>query len=113
MVALLAPDVRHEVNQGEMRIGLERYRKFLKHMDECYSEHLVDLVFFTEPSGQRIACEFTVHGVYKKTDGDLPPARNQSYVLPAGAFLEVQDGKISRVTTYYNLALWIKQVSEG
>jgi hypothetical protein len=33
-------------------------------------------------------------------------------VLPAGAFLEVHNGKITRVTTYYNLPLWIKLVSE-
>lgn len=111
MLALLSDDIRHEVNQGETRIGLERYRAFLAHMDECYDERLEDMVFLTEPSGRRVACEFTVRGVYKKTDGDLLPARGQQYVLPAGAFLEVADGKITRVTTYYNLPLWIKLVS--
>ena len=112
MLALLASDVRHEVNQGDTRIGIDRYTAFLQHMDECYDEQLSDLVFFTEPAGRRVACEFTVNGVYTKTDGDLVLARNQTYVLPAGAFLEVADGKITRVTTYYNLPLWIKLVSE-
>lgn len=111
MLALLADDIRHEVNQGEVRTGIDRYRAFLAHMDDCYDEQLTDLVFFTEPGGRRVACEFTVNGVYKKTDGDLTPARGQRYVLPAGAFLEVSDGKITRVTTYYNLPLWIKLVS--
>lgn len=111
MLALLSNDIRHEVNQGETRVGLERYRAFLAHMDECYDERLEGLVFFTEPTGRRVACEFTVHGMYKKTDGDLLPAHGQQYVLPAGAFLEVEDGKITRVTTYYNLPLWIKLVS--
>jgi len=111
MLALLADDIRHEVNQGETRVGLERYRTFLAHMDECYDECLEGLVFLSEPSGRRVACEFTVRGVYKKTDGDLLPARGQQYVLPAGAFLEIADGKITRVTTYYNLPLWIKLVS--
>lgn len=111
MLALLSGDIRHEVNQGEARVGLDRYRAFLAHMDECYDEQLADMVFFTEPGGRRVACEFTVHGMYKKTDGDLVAARNQTYVLPAGAFLEVNDGKITRVTTYYNLPLWIKLVS--
>lgn len=111
MLALLAPDIRHEVNQGETRVGIDRYRAFLAHMDECYDECLEDLVFFTEPTGRRVACEFTVRGVYKKTDGDLLPAVGQRYTLPAGAFLEVADGKIIRVTTYYNLPLWIKLVS--
>lgn len=111
MLALLSDDVRHEVNQGETRVGLDLYRAFLTHMDECYDEQLEDMVFFTEPSGRRVACEFTVQGVYKKTDGDLVPARGQRYTLPAGAFLEVSGGKITRVTTYYNLPLWIKLVS--
>ncbi len=111
MLALLDENIRHEVNQGEARIGLERYREFLAHMDVCYDEQLTDMVFFSEPSGRRVACEFTVNGVYKTTDGDLVPARNQTYVLPAGAFLEVANGKIIRVTTYYNLPLWIKLVS--
>ena len=111
MCALLSDHIRHEVNQGDPRIGLELYREFLQHMDECYAEQLTDMVFFTEPSGQRVACEFTVNGTYKKTDGDLVPAHGQRYVLPGGAFLEVSEGKITRVTTYYNLPLWIKLVS--
>lgn len=111
MLGLLSEDIRHEVNQGDPRIGLELYRAFLQHMDDCYEEKLTDLVFFTEPEGRRVACEFTVNGVYKKTDGDLVEAHGQRYVLPAGAFLEVADGKITRVTTYYNLPLWIKLVS--
>jgi hypothetical protein len=31
-------------------------------------------------------------------------------VLPAGSFFEISDGRISRVTTYYNLRNWIRQV---
>ena len=111
MLALLSSDIRHEVNQGDPRIGLDLYREFLQHMDECYEEQLTDMIFFTEPNGQHIACEFTVQGIYKKTDGDLVPAKGQRYVLPAGAFLEIAEGKITRVTTYYNLPLWIKLVS--
>lgn len=111
MLSLLAENIRHEVNQGEPRIGLELYREFLQHMEECYEEQLTDLVFFTEPNDRRVACEFMVNGIYKKTDGDLTPAHGQRYLLPAGAFLEVLNGKITRVTTYYNLPLWIKLVS--
>ena len=80
-------------------------------MDECYDEELKDLVLFQATLTERIAAEFTVHGYYKKTDCDLPPANNQHYILPAGAFLEIQNGKITRITTYYNLPLWISLVS--
>ena len=31
-------------------------------------------------------------------------------MLPGGAFFDVRDGKIARVTNYYNLDDWIAQV---
>jgi steroid delta-isomerase-like uncharacterized protein len=112
MLSLLHPEVRHESNQGDVRIGIDKFTDFLEKMDECYEEHLTDMIFFTESSNQRVATEFTVNGIYKKADDDLPPAHNQSYVLPAAAFLALKEGKISRVTTYYNLTLWLELVSK-
>ncbi|MDR6560239.1 MULTISPECIES: nuclear transport factor 2 family protein [unclassified Arcicella] len=112
MLALLHPDVRHEPNQGEPRIGIELFTEFMKHMDESYEETLTDMVFFEEPNNERVAVEFVVNGIYKKGEEGFPEAHNQSYILPAAAFLGITDGKISRVTTYYNLPLWIKLVSE-
>ena len=44
------------------------------------------------------------------TADGLPEAKGQTYVLPAGTFFAIRDGKIARVTTYYNLADWIAQV---
>jgi steroid delta-isomerase-like uncharacterized protein len=111
MLALVHPEVRHEPNQGEPRLGKDKFKEFLKGMDEAYQELLTEMVFFSEPSGKRIAVEFTVNGIYKKGEEGFPPANGQSYELPAAAFLEVQDGKITRVTTYYNLPLWVKRVS--
>lgn len=111
MLALLHPDVRHEINQGDVQIGVEKFEKFLKHMDECYDERLADLVFMSDETGSRFAVEFVVHGIYKKQDGsDLPPAFGQSYVLPAGAFLEIREDLIWRVATFYNLPEWIRLV---
>ena len=50
-------------------------------------------------------------GAYNNTDEGLPPASGQKYVLPAGTFFAIKDGKISRVTTYYNLTEWLMQVT--
>lgn len=112
MLSLLDKQVRHEPNQSlEPRIGIEKFTAFLRHMDESYEETLTDLVFFAEPNDERVAVEFVVNGVYKKAEEGLPAAHNQTYVLPAAAFLGVKNGKITRVTTYYNLELWIKLVS--
>jgi steroid delta-isomerase-like uncharacterized protein len=111
MLGLLHTDIRHEPNQGDPRIGIEKFTEFLKIMDTSYQETLTDMVFFSESGNNRVAVEFTVNGIYKKGEEGLPEAHGQSYVLPAAAFLEVKEGKISRVTTYYNLPLWISLVS--
>lgn len=111
MLSLLHPEVRHEPNQGEVRTGIEKFTEFMQMMDDSYEETLTDMVFFTEPTDTRVSVEFVVNGIYKKGGEGFPEAHGQKYVLPAAAFLEVTGGKISRVTTYYNLELWIKLVS--
>jgi steroid delta-isomerase-like uncharacterized protein len=110
MLALLADDVAHDINQGTREVGRASFAKFLKHMEDCYSERLEDIVIMASTDGKRYAAEFVVNGKYLRTDTDLPPATGQTYRLPAGAFLEVANGKISRVTMYYNLEDWLKQV---
>ena len=60
----------------------------------------------------RAAAEYEVHGSYLADDEGLPPATGQRYVLPGGAFFDVRDGRIARVSNYYNLSDWIAQVSK-
>lgn len=113
MISLVDDEIRHEPNQGTPRVGKALFTDFMKQMDESYAEELKDIVLFSSETEGRIAAEFMVHGVYKKAEEGFPEAKGQKYVLPASAFLEVKDGKISRVTTYYNLELWIQLVSEN
>ena len=110
-LALLTDDVVHDINQGGREVGREAFARFLSRMNRCYRERIADLVVLTEPSGTRAAAEFTVHGTYLDTDEGLPPARGQGYVLAAGAFFELRDGKVARVSNHYNLPEWIRQVS--
>ncbi|MET0385959.1 MAG: ketosteroid isomerase-related protein [Polyangiales bacterium] len=110
MLALLADDVVHDINQGAREEGKQRFAAFLEHMKECYDEQLTDIAVMSDPDGKRVAAEFMVQGKYLKADPGLPPATGQTYRLPAGAFFEVRSGKISRVTTYYNLNDWLAMV---
>ncbi|RYY35481.1 MAG: isopropylmalate/homocitrate/citramalate synthase [Sphingomonadales bacterium] len=110
MLACLTEDVAHDINQGGRQSGKAAFRDFLAHMDRCYRERLADIVAMTAPDGTRAAAEFVVHGAYLATDAGLPPARGQTYVLPAGGFFEIRDGAIARVSVHYNLADWIAQV---
>jgi steroid delta-isomerase-like uncharacterized protein len=111
MLATLADDVAHDVNQGPREIGLAHFHTFLRRMDECYREQLEDVVIMADPSETRFAAEFTVVGTYLRADPGLPEARGQTYKLQAGAFLGLRNGKIARVTTYYNLNDWLTQVA--
>lgn len=111
MCALLSPDVAHDVNQGGRRTGLAAFRAFLSQMDAAYEERLEDIVVMADATGTRAAAEFSVVGRYIRSEPGLPEARGQGYRLPAGAFLAIEAGRITRVTTYYNLQDWIAQVS--
>ena len=109
-LGMLHPEVVHDINQGRRETGKEPFARFMQHMNRCYREQLADIVVMASADGSRAAAEFTVHGEYIATDEGLPEARGQRYVLPAGAFFEIRDGKVARVTNYYNLNDWIAQV---
>lgn len=108
---LLTDDVVHDPNQGEREIGKDAFRAFLDRMNRCYRETLTDIVVFESPDGTRGAAEFVVHGQYLATDDGMPEATGQTYVLPAGAFFEIRDGKVARITNYYNLKDWLAAVT--
>lgn len=110
MLACLSQDVRHDVNQGLRETGRDAFRNFLARMQRCYSEQLRDIVVMANADGSRAAAEYVVHGEYIVADAGLPPANGQRYVLPGGAFFEITDGLICRVTNYYNLDNWLAQV---
>lgn len=113
MLTLVADNIQHDSNQGETRKGKDLFRKFVDKMDVAYDETLTDIILMDEPTNTRVAAEFVVNGIYKQSEEGLPEAKGQKYVLPAGAFLEVKEGKITRVTTYYNLEHWIQLVSQS
>lgn len=111
MLDCVTEDVEHRVNEGGIRRGRAAFAEFCSHMGVSYREALQDIVIFVNEDGSRGAAEFVVHGEYLQTDPGLPEAKGQRYVLPAGSFFDLRDGRISRVTTFYNLNDWIAQVS--
>ncbi|MCE8014898.1 SnoaL-like domain-containing protein [Halomonas sp. MCCC 1A17488] len=113
MLACLDPEVAHDLNQGPRETGRDAFRQFLARMDRSYVERLEDVVLMPAADGRRVAAEYVVHGEYRATDEGLPPAKGQRYVLPGGAFFEVANGRITRVTNYYNLEEWLRQVAQA
>jgi steroid delta-isomerase-like uncharacterized protein len=110
MLTLLTDVVIHDINQGDREVGVAAFRAFMARMNGAYRERLADIVVMATPDGTRAAAEFTVHGSYLRAEEGLPPAHGQTYVLPAGAFFAVRDGRIARVSNFYNLPDWLRQV---
>jgi len=110
LLALLDDGVVHEINEGGVETGKDAFRAFLARMDRSYQEAVEDLTVFTSHDPARAAAEFFIRGKYLVTDEGLPEATGQTYHLRVGAFFEIIDGKISRVTNHYNLQSWLKMV---
>ena len=109
-LALLTDDVIHDINQGKREIGKDAFKQFMACMNHNYKEQLVDMVIMATEDGKRAAAEFVVLGEYLQSDEGLPAANGQKYRLPAGAFFDIRDNKVARITNYYNLNDWIAQV---
>ena len=110
MLDALDEGVVHDLNQGGRDTGRAAFAAFLQRMEASYRERLEDIVVMASQDGTRAAAEYVVHGEYLRTDAGLPEAHAQRYVLPGGAFFALRDGRIARVTNYYNLQDWITQV---
>jgi steroid delta-isomerase-like uncharacterized protein len=113
MLDCLADDVAHDANQGVRRTGKAAFAAFCSHMARCYAEQLEDVIIMASPDGTRAAAEFNVIGTYLETDPGLPPAKGQAYRLPGAILFAVRDGRISRVTSYFNLTDWLTQIIGG
>lgn len=111
MLGMLSEDVLHEPSQGEPRLGKQKFREFLQHMERCYKEQVIDPVIMATVDGKRAAAEFMLTGAYLHTDSDLPQAIGQQYKLRVGAFFELEGGRITRVSNHYNLQHWLAQIS--
>lgn len=112
-LALLDEEVEHDINQGGTETGRQAFSVFLQRMDRCYREQVEELVVFADETGTRGSAEFYIRGEYLATDDGLPPAAGQTYWLRVGAFFEIKDGKVARITNYYNLSDWLMQVGAG
>lgn len=110
LLALLHPEVVHDINQGQREVGREAFATFFDAMADSYREQVRDVVVMATHDGLRCGAEYVVDGQYLATAVGLPKASGQRYSLPGGAFFEFRDGLIWRVTNYYNLSDWLRQV---
>jgi steroid delta-isomerase-like uncharacterized protein len=110
LLSLLSEDVVHDTPDGKREYGKASYQAHLDAINRCFSRSTDDLVVMLNDDGRRAAAEFTLIGNYLETAEGLPPAANQSFVLPGGMFFVVVDGEIARVSEHYNRADLLRQL---
>lgn len=110
MLDCIGPGFVHDVSQGSRRKGKRLFAEFLAHMNRSYRETLSNIDIMTNRDGSRAAAEFDLKGKYLVTDPGLPEANGQTYKLRVGAFFDIRNDKIVRVSTHYNLSDWKAQV---
>ena len=93
-----APDADALIDVSPARLMWRRFRK--------HRVAMISMVLLFGFAIITIGAEF-----FAATDPGLPEARGQTYRLPGGSFFSLENGLITRVTTYYNLADWLKQVA--
>ena len=71
MLALLADDVVHDLNQGARETGKAAFAAFMQRMDHSYREQLHDIIVLASQDGGRAAAEYVVHGEYLQADAGL------------------------------------------
>lgn len=111
-LSLLDQNVIHDINQNGVEIGKDKFSMFMERMNRCYKENVRDLLIIVSEDGTHAAVEFIVDGSYNVTDKGLPEAKGQKYSLPGGAFFNIKNGKIIRITNYYNLKEWLRQIND-
>ncbi len=88
--ALVADDVAHD-RGGARAIGAEALRAYFATRAAKLGETLADAAILTGQDGGRAAVEFTRRG--RDADGS-------SYSTAGGWFLDIDDGRISRISDY-------------
>lgn len=104
VLALLHDDVIHDIDEGGRELGRAAFGRFLERT-ACHCREAAEGVeIMVSRSGRRAAAEFVLRGAYLD-ESEIPPSSSERhYELALGAFFEVEGGRISRVTTYCNVA---------
>jgi len=99
VAACLAEDVAVDLPGTPREIGLDKARWRLADLSRFLRAEAMDIAIMTDRGGVRAALEFTLSGTYLATLPGFPEARGQTFRLPAGLFLDIDDEDlISRVT---------------
>ncbi len=112
ILAIMHEDVAFDMSQSKREIGLENLRFRLASIAAHFKERLADAVILSSDDGSHGAVEYTWRGTYVATLEGFPAANGQRFSMKAGIFFDVDDGKITRITSYRDMAEWLRQIAE-
>lgn len=112
--SIMSNDVIHDINQGASETGITKFKTYMKKTNNSFDENLSEILIMVSNDGKHAAAQWVDHGVYYKDyPGMKIHATNQKFTLNGGHFFEIHDGKLSRVTTYYNDTNFMEQIKNG
>lgn len=111
IVDLCDPDVANDLNQGDTQIGKKNLKIFLETAWAHFDEKVSNIIYMSNHDQTKIATEYLVQGVYYKTKPGLFEANNQNYEICPATIFTIKNGKIIRMTRYYNAKKWFEMVN--
>jgi steroid delta-isomerase-like uncharacterized protein len=111
ILALCTEDVINDPNQGDSQAGKDKLKAFLETAWAHFDETVSDLVLMANADQSKIASEYLVRGIYYQTKPGLFPSTNQKYEIYPVTVFTVKNGKIARMTRYYNTKKWLDMVN--
>jgi steroid delta-isomerase-like uncharacterized protein len=112
VIDLCQEDVIHDINGAQREIGTDKLKLHLATAKAHRADKLADVIVLSSPDGSHGALDCTLRGTYVASIDGLPKANGQRYALPAIFMFELDDGKISRFVTHFDMQEWLRQISE-
>lgn len=104
-------DVVNDLNQGESQAGKEKLKNFLETAWQHFEEQVFNVDLMANNDQSNVASEYLVKGTYYKTKQGLFPANDQYYEILCSSLFKIKNGKIARITRYYNVKKWLDIVN--
>ena len=111
-IKLMTDNVVYHSNSDKIRTGADAYRKYTAGLFQEIDEKCIDIKYFVDENQGIVTAQSRAEGKYVTSSEGLPKAKGQKYNIPVVEVFEIKDGKITKLSTYYNEDLWKTQISK-
>jgi len=101
------------LEQNEIAViqGIQAFDSFICKMTHAFDERLFDIhYYYSTTCASKLSTQYQVEGYYK--NGNFKrPANNQHYSITRYSFFEISNGKITKISTFFNRKKMIDQIT--